>query len=104
MSERAVVKVDKVLATPTVHINGTSANSLQEQYVAAITAVRVALQALADATPHPRDYYVQDPDGFQQARTEHLDRLKRLMAVEDELSMLLQAVYTQDTHRSQRHG
>lgn len=102
MSESAVVKVEKVLATPTVHLNGTSANGLAEQYIAAITSLRVAQQALASGAPHPRDYYVQEPNGFQQARTEHLDRLKRLEAVEDELSMLLQAVYTQDSYRSQR--
>lgn len=69
---------------PKVNINGTSAADLQDQYVIAWRAIREAIEAVADATPHGRDYQL-NPDEYQGARDEHYERIVKLKAVEQEL-------------------
>lgn len=71
---------------PTVHLNGTSKEALCEDYCAAGTALRVAIDALVACSPHGRDYYVQDgvfPCGgaFKRASSEHSARLQALKTV-----------------------
>jgi hypothetical protein len=44
---------------PTIHLNGTSADSLLRDDEAAHDAVTQAISALAQVAPHGRDYYVQ---------------------------------------------
>lgn len=55
---------------PTLHLNGTGAASLQREYYAFYKAVNSAIEALADATLNARDYYVQGPEAYSQARAE----------------------------------
>jgi hypothetical protein len=59
---------------PTVHLNGTSKGSLEEQLRDAYDAVQVAMDKLSDAAPNGRDYYPQSPDAYYQAREEHCAR------------------------------
>jgi hypothetical protein len=47
------------LAIPTIHLNGTSQESLISGYLDAITALHHAGSVLARAAPNMRDYYVQ---------------------------------------------
>jgi hypothetical protein len=53
----------KTKITPTVHINGTSQESLIEQAIAVAQAVNDVCDVLRDASPNARDYYVQHQDG-----------------------------------------
>lgn len=83
--------------TPTVHVNGTSARALKEQLHDAYKAVTAARDALRAAAPHGRDYYVQpDPQAYQWAREAHIERLRKLETVADELMVLFYAVSAQD--------
>lgn len=100
MSEPAVVKVNKALATPTVHLNGTSAEELKDQFHRACAALQGAYTVLAGIAPHGRDYYVQTPDGYTQAREEHHARLAKITEIQAELVALYDAVT--DQQRSQR--
>lgn len=70
---------------PTIHLNGTSRDELQRQLREAHEAIEAALKAMANATPHGRDYYVQSNNAINVAMTEHQYRMKRLEDVKDEL-------------------
>lgn len=86
---------EKTLVVPTVHLNGTGAKGLLEQYRDAFSAVQTAIRALTDSAPHGRDYYIHGMDAYQKARQEHLDRLKRLQSVAEEILALHDAVSDQ---------
>jgi hypothetical protein len=79
---------NKVLTTPTIHLNGSSAFNLAEEYRAAYSAVGDAIRAVQSTAPNGRDYYVQGPDALGKANAEHLARLQRLSDVQKELEDL----------------
>lgn len=65
---------------PTVHINGTSAQSLADEYLAVVRAVRLAGEALDSATCNPRDFYTQD-GAWPKARAEREEIFRKLREV-----------------------
>lgn len=73
------------MITPTVHLNGTSAEELGRQFRAVYSRVGIALIALRDATPNGRDYYVQSPDAFSKAMREHEARLAALVQLREDM-------------------
>lgn len=73
---------------PTIHLNGSSAEDLTKGYLAAERALNEALEALAQAAPNARDYYVQGDDVFEKAREEHAARVAKLLVVKDEIHAL----------------
>lgn len=79
-------------ATPTIHLNGTDGAVLRDTYRAAHDAMRVAMTALSDAAPNERDYYVQTPNGFSDARKQHEARVAALQKIDDELTEILCAI------------
>lgn len=75
--------------TPTVHMNGSSAEMLHSDYVNAVYALNEAIAAVQQTAPHGRDYYVQDdPDAYVKARAQHLNRLACLNNMLRELETL----------------
>lgn len=80
---------------PTVHLNGTSKGELLEQLQNAGAACRTAIQAVGNAAPNARDYYVQDAGAYTIAVAEHTRRLERLHAVHHELSEIANQVAMQ---------
>lgn len=70
---------------PTIHLNGTSAQSLANQYQYAREKVREAMQALEHIDIHGRDYYVQGPNAYGIACKEHSKRYLALSVIMDEL-------------------
>jgi len=80
------------LTLPTVHINGSSRDSLLEDYMAAMDSIRLAMKAVQAAAPHPRDYYVQSNMSAHLARDEHVTRLARLRETLDELNTIAEHV------------
>lgn len=82
------------IAIPTVHLNGTSGAVLLEQLKGARRALDAALDALAEAAPNARDYYVQ-PGGFSPAQRQHEARLAKLREVRSDVSDVLQGVLEQ---------
>ena len=77
---------------PTLHLNGSSKESLREQLMDAYTGVRKAIDAVCAAAPHGRDYYVQGPDAYPQARRDHESRLARLKSVQDEILAIWEGI------------
>ena len=82
------------MRTPTVHLNGTSRDSLFAMYENAAGAVFQAREALSEAGPNARDYYVQGQDAFKEAADEHLSRDNKLKAVYEELMAILESLAT----------
>lgn len=80
---------------PTVHLNGTAGEVLRDQYSAAAAAVRKALDAICDAGPNARDYYVQGPDAGLAAQREHESRVAALKRVRDELATIDEGIQDQ---------
>jgi len=68
---------------PTIHLNGTGADSLYAEYRAVRKAITAAADALAAATCNARDFYPQDPGNWQQARSEREEAFKLLQQVSD---------------------
>lgn len=83
------------LSIPTVHLNGTRGADLVSQHRDASDAVREAMELLAAAAPHGRDYYVQGPDAYIKARAEHDARMGALRKVYEELRGLAIAISRQ---------
>lgn len=80
---------------PTIHSNGTAGEVLLDQYTAATEAVRKAIDAICDAGPNARDYYVQGPDASLAAQREHEARVKALKVVRDELATITKGLQDQ---------
>lgn len=87
---------------PTVHLNGTSAETLIEGYCAARTAVMAAQDALAQVEFNARDYYVKGPEAYPAARKEHTERLQTLGRIADELLQIAMNVQDQQSEREER--
>lgn len=77
---------------PTIHLNGTSKTALFDGYMAAVSAVYAASEALAEAAPNARDYYPQGDGAFKQAQDEHNVRMMKLNSVLFELQQLVEHV------------
>ena len=79
---------------PTIHINGTSAKSLTEDYAQARRAVQEAVNALRAVDFNARDYYVQGPGAWTAAVQQRED-------VYQHLSAAFNALHEHETHCSQ---
>ena len=80
---------------PTIHLNGSSAQSLFDGYRNALDKVTEAIEALQACAPHGRDYYVQDGPAAipgigatNEAINEHRLRFEMLNAVRRDLEKL----------------
>ncbi len=81
---------------PTIHLNGTSLASLQAENEKARYALMSAREALMDAAPNARDYYLQGPAAFGIASGEHLDRLNAIRKALRELEEIAEHLEEQD--------
>ena len=62
----------QTLLAPTVHLNGTSEDALQEQVKDVIRALSETMEAMSRATPNARDYYPQGSSAFELARNQRI--------------------------------
>ena len=68
---------------PTIHLNGTGADTLQQEYRAVRKAVDAAATALVHATCNARDFYPQEPGAWQRARDERAEAFRLLQLVSE---------------------
>jgi antitoxin component HigA of HigAB toxin-antitoxin module len=73
-------------------MNGTARESLVGDLVAAIDALRVAIEAMQRAAPNGRDYYPQGPAAINEALNQHMQRVGLVASVMDELTDIAQAI------------
>lgn len=89
---------DHIMIFPTVHMGGTSKNSLLEALEDARTALRAAETALRETAPHGRDYYLdKNPDALKIATQEYIRRCTALAQVHEELLTLSENIVNQGT-------
>jgi len=74
---------------PTIHLNGSGAKRLHENYERVYVACFDLLGALAIAAPNGRDYYPQGNDAFKKAREEHHTRLRIVTDLRKEIEEML---------------
>ena len=80
------------MMTPTIHLNGTSKESLTEALCEAVHAIHEAGRALAQTCPNGRDYYPQGNEAISTAMREHESRMDRLRAVVRELEEIAESI------------
>ena len=80
------------IIVPTIHLNGTSKHQLLNELTGALNALHLAIEAVQDAAPNGRDYYIQGPDAGAKAQAQHADRLARLASVRNELSEIAESI------------
>lgn len=85
------------LAIPTIHLNGTSKAALIEQLCEASNKLKAGLQALSDAAPNGRDYYVQPAGSFELARAQAQIRYSMVLEVIRQIEAITLAVDEQET-------
>lgn len=87
------------LIIPTVHLNGTNHNDLCEQWYNSYRSIGDAITTLTQNGPNARDYYVQGNEAYRLARDQHVNRVKRLQAVQAELLSIFEGVDDQRTRK-----
>jgi len=86
--------------SPIVNMNGTSQEVLLEQVMAAKEAVAIAMKALAEATPHGRDYQTAPAGAYKVARAQHSMRMCKMDEVYKELETIAVDIYEQRRKRA----
>lgn len=79
-------------AIPSIHMNGTGAQQLQDGATNALEALRSAIRTVANTNPHARDFYVQPAGAFDRAAEQHRARVAILDSVAAELEALALAI------------
>lgn len=80
------------MTKPTIHMNGSGKQHLTEQYTNVTNALNAALNALSEAYPHGRDYYVQGPEAIDAAVREHDARIEAVRTVYKDMLQMLRHV------------
>jgi folate-dependent phosphoribosylglycinamide formyltransferase PurN len=80
---------------PVVNLNGTSKRELLDLNITAMTAVDQAMQALAKAVPHGRDYQTVDKSRYEAAREWHTQLMRELRNVHGELEIMTNSIASQ---------
>jgi hypothetical protein len=84
------------IITPTIHMNGSNAESLKNEYLNAYEVAGQLLDALDHIDLNARDYYVQkDPDAFAHARDQASARYMKVRAIRAELETIIQSIQEQ---------
>lgn len=95
-----MAKTERNVSIPTIHMNGTSAESLINDAMAAYQAVGKALDAMRHVTPNLRDYYIKGDEAGQEARDQHQQRVMKLSDVREDLEAIIIGI--QDQQRDRR--
>jgi hypothetical protein len=82
---------------PTIHRNGTSADTLNADLGNAYDALNTAYDAVKKCGPNGRDYYPQPGDALGAATYEHLERLRAIDRVMKELEAIMENINLQDS-------
>lgn len=79
---------------PLVHLNGTNANVLREQYLAILDGVNQAMNAVKFAAPNMRDYYLlnRPKECFDKSISDRNRWTERLESILSEVSQYIEAI------------
>lgn len=77
---------------PSVHMNGDTRKTLVAQHRAVYNKARDLLDALTEASPNGRNYYVQGDDAIKQAVAEARARYAAVHAIKADAETILLAI------------
>lgn len=80
------------MITPTIHLNGTSRETLLAQATNATEALTDAIEAMRAMAPNGRDYYPQGDNAIRAAIQEHSARIVKLNEVHAEVMAIAEAI------------
>jgi hypothetical protein len=80
------------IMVPMVHLNGTSKQSLLDQYENAIKALEDAKDVLLKSAPNGRDYYPKGPDAYGVAFNQHITRVGKISSIINELASIVEEI------------
>jgi hypothetical protein len=80
---------------PTIHSNGTSHKDLTEGYEKADDALHEFIDAFGNIEFNARDYYVQGPDAYPQARDERMAINQKIREMKSYLYEIRMSLYSQ---------
>jgi len=80
---------------PSIHLNGTGATTLREEYANAYEALNKAVEAFVNTTCNARDFYVQDQGAFDKARHERAEALEQLRKSQHYVGSVLMGICDQ---------
>lgn len=83
------------VCVPMVHLNGTSGKELLAQQRGVLDACRALQLALADATPHGRDYYPYDKNRINEALKDHVDRVAMVNKIREQVELIALGILEQ---------
>ena len=86
---------ETTILAPTLHLNGSSYERLYELHAEAADVLRIALDKLAEAAPHGRDFYVQEDDAYSKARDQYVARCDRIRSVLAEVEQIMESLTDQ---------
>jgi hypothetical protein len=90
------------VVTPIVHLNGTGGDALVETNTLAARRLNEALEALCEAAPNARDYYLHGGDAFAAAQKQHEERVSKLRGVLADLRTIRESIADQVDARTAR--
>ena len=88
-----------MITIPTIHLNGTGADTLMREYRAAYDAIGKAIDALASTTCNGRDFYVQGGSAYYKARDERQAALDKLRDAQAYCGEICQGIEEQQARR-----
>lgn len=80
---------------PTIHLNGTGATALRDEYAAAYDAMTKAIEAFASTTCNGRDFYPQGDDAYFKARDERTEAFSKLREAQAYIGEVLMGICDQ---------
>lgn len=83
------------MRTPTIHLNGTSAEALLDNVQTALRELCSAYKAIEGMAPHPRDYYLQGDCAFDNASDSHSSMLAKIKNVREEVYKVYEGILDQ---------
>lgn len=81
-----------MVTIPTVHLNGDTREELVKQNMAVYRAAGKLLEALGEAGPNGRNFYVQGPQAMKHATDEHVARLAAVEKIQREMEEIVLAL------------
>ena len=80
------------LVKPFININGSDPDRMMEDILAARDKLSEAIKAMKEIIPHGRDYPGRT-DLYAKARDQHLDRIRALIKIENEMYEIVEHIY-----------
>lgn len=87
---------------PTVHINGSDAQTLLDANMDVLATLRILDTKIREAAPNARDYYVDGSGVYELARKEHDVALRAIQGVADRYFEIVEGIRGQIEARDAR--